>query len=145
MATMVDAGGEFERHIKEAGVSAQIAKKKLGWKMIQDASKIDPSFLKLPAFTIPYFTPNGKRLPGFLRVHVPNAVTLSRIIAGPFLLLALAFQGPTASAVIGFGFLAVSLTDLLDGYLARSWGEVTRIGKLLDPLSITTIISTECM
>ncbi len=73
--------------------------------------------------------------------NLPNSVTLSRIIAGPFLLLALVYQGPTASALMGFAFLAVSLTDLLDGYLARNWGEVTRIGKLLDPLADKLLVT----
>ena len=36
---------------------------------------------------------------------------------------------------MGFGFLAVALTDLLDGYLARLHGTESRIGKLLDPLA----------
>jgi CDP-diacylglycerol--glycerol-3-phosphate 3-phosphatidyltransferase len=73
--------------------------------------------------------------------NLPNAVTLSRIAAGPFLLLLLAFQGETASAIAGVGFLAVSLTDLLDGYLARRGGEVTRIGKLLDPLADKLLVT----
>ncbi len=67
--------------------------------------------------------------------NAPNAVTLARILAAPFLLLLPFYDGPVGSAVMGAGFLAVSLTDLLDGYLARTYGSVTRIGKLLDPLA----------
>ncbi len=67
--------------------------------------------------------------------NVPNAITLGRIAVSPLVLLLPLMSGWTGSAVIGGGFLAVSLTDLLDGYLARRWGSITRIGKLLDPLA----------
>ena len=67
--------------------------------------------------------------------NAPNAITLGRIAVSPLVLLLPLASGWTGSAVIGVGFLAVSLTDLLDGYLARRWGAVTRIGKLLDPLA----------
>lgn len=67
--------------------------------------------------------------------NAPNTITLGRILSAPFVLLLPFYDGWIGSAVIGFGFLAVSLTDLLDGYLARTYGTVTRIGKLLDPLA----------
>ncbi|OQW98033.1 MAG: hypothetical protein BWK77_00225 [Verrucomicrobia bacterium A1] len=37
-------------------------------------------------------------------------------------------------------FLAVALTDALDGYLARSRGEITQLGKILDPLADKTLL-----
>jgi CDP-diacylglycerol--glycerol-3-phosphate 3-phosphatidyltransferase len=66
---------------------------------------------------------------------VPNTITLGRIAVVPLLLLIPLFPGRSASLVIGFGYLAASLSDLLDGYLARRDGTVTRVGKLLDPLA----------
>jgi CDP-diacylglycerol--glycerol-3-phosphate 3-phosphatidyltransferase len=74
--------------------------------------------------------------------NVPNTITLVRIGVGPLLLLLLLFPGPQASAVFGIGFLAVSLTDLLDGYLARRDGLVTRAGKLLDPVADKLLVTT---
>jgi CDP-diacylglycerol--glycerol-3-phosphate 3-phosphatidyltransferase len=74
--------------------------------------------------------------------NAPNAITLGRILACPLLLVYLVYHGPLASAVIGFGFLAVSLTDLLDGYLARRGGTVTAAGKLLDPLADKLLVLT---
>ena len=67
--------------------------------------------------------------------NAPNFITLFRIAATPLLLLNLFWQGRFWSTLVGLGFLAVSLTDLLDGYLARRIGEETRIGKLLDPIA----------
>jgi CDP-diacylglycerol--glycerol-3-phosphate 3-phosphatidyltransferase len=74
--------------------------------------------------------------------NMPNAITVGRIVSGPLLLLLVLFPDPTSSALIGAGFLAVSLTDLLDGYLARRHGMVTRIGKLLDPLADKLLVMT---
>ena len=74
--------------------------------------------------------------------NVPNAITLGRIVACPLLLVYLVYHGPLASAVIAFFFLAVSLTDLLDGYLARRDGTVTAAGKLLDPLADKLLVLT---
>jgi CDP-diacylglycerol--glycerol-3-phosphate 3-phosphatidyltransferase len=71
-----------------------------------------------------------------------NAVTLGRILLTPLLLLLPWYSGRFWSAVMGFGFLAISLTDLLDGYLARRHAAVTRIGKLLDPLADKLLVST---
>ena len=67
--------------------------------------------------------------------NLPNAITLGRIVVRPAVLLLPLYSGPIGSTLIGFGFLAVSLTDLLDGYLARRQGSVTQMGKLLAPLA----------
>jgi CDP-diacylglycerol--glycerol-3-phosphate 3-phosphatidyltransferase len=74
--------------------------------------------------------------------NLPNAITLLRIGLTPLLLLLPWFEGPAWSAIIGFGFLAISLTDLLDGYLARLHGTESRIGKLLDPLADKFLVMT---
>jgi len=74
--------------------------------------------------------------------NLPNAITLLRIGLTPFLLMLPWFEGQTWSAFMGFGFLAISLTDLLDGYLARRHGTVSRIGKLLDPLADKLLVMT---
>ena len=74
--------------------------------------------------------------------NAPNLITLSRIAATPLLLLNLWWQGRFWSTVVGVGFLAVSLTDLLDGYLARRRGAETRIGTLLDPVADKILVMT---
>ena len=74
--------------------------------------------------------------------NIPNAITMSRIVLAPLVLVLLWYHGPFWSTVIGLGFLAVSLTDLLDGYLARRHATITRIGKLLDPLADKILVMT---
>ncbi len=67
-------------------------------------------------------------------MNLPNALTLARLLAIPVLMAVLlrdfAYHDQLAAAV----FLAASLTDTLDGNLARRRGEVTELGKFLDPL-----------
>jgi CDP-diacylglycerol---glycerol-3-phosphate 3-phosphatidyltransferase len=74
--------------------------------------------------------------------NLPNGITLLRIGLTPLLLLLPWFEGPAWSAIMGFGFLAISLTDLLDGYLARLHGTESRLGKLLDPLADKLLVMT---
>lgn len=65
--------------------------------------------------------------------NVPNLLSLFRILLVPLLVVALLtkFDG---KEFVGLGlFLLASLTDFLDGFIARRRQQVTRLGKLLDP------------
>jgi CDP-diacylglycerol--glycerol-3-phosphate 3-phosphatidyltransferase len=73
---------------------------------------------------------------------LPNVITVSRMALTPFLFALPWFHGRWWSTVMGIAFLAVSLTDLLDGYLARLQGQESRIGKLLDPLADKLLVMT---
>lgn len=62
---------------------------------------------------------------------VPNALSLIRLLGVPlFLWLIL---GPHADGWAIVVLMVSGFTDWLDGYLARSWGQVSRLGQLLDP------------
>ncbi len=64
-------------------------------------------------------------------ISIPTIITLSRIlIILPFILVA--SDNPLLGAVL---FSIASLTDLLDGYVARKTGQVTKLGILLDPIA----------
>jgi CDP-diacylglycerol--glycerol-3-phosphate 3-phosphatidyltransferase len=77
-----------------------------------------------------------------LLAHLPNAITLSRIFLIPVFVLVFleptAYRSITAAAVFGLA----ALTDALDGYVARRWGQVTRLGQLLDPIADKLLILT---
>lgn len=78
-----------------------------------------------------------------------NIVTTARVVLVPFWLLVAEMLCPEglAGSSVNTGMLAVfafyvilSLTDKLDGYLARSRGEVTTFGKFLDPIADKLVV-----
>jgi len=75
-------------------------------------------------------------------MNLPNKLTIARLLTTPVFvfLLSVSFTGNYTLALILF--LLAMITDYLDGTLARSRGEVTDIGKLLDPLADKILISS---
>ena len=73
-------------------------------------------------------------------MNLPNALTLVRIFAVPLLVTVLLTKDHMLIAALIF--LAASLTDLLDGYLARKRGQITTLGVLLDPVADKLLISS---
>lgn len=65
-------------------------------------------------------------------MNLPNKLTVARIIAVPFFIAAYMMQFYVVALVI---FCAASLTDMLDGKIARARGLVTNFGKIMDPLA----------
>jgi CDP-diacylglycerol--glycerol-3-phosphate 3-phosphatidyltransferase len=79
-------------------------------------------------------------------VNLPNYITLSRIFAVPLFIWILSshwFDGPFGEKeLLACGiFIAASITDGLDGYLARRRGQITTLGMLLDPLADKLLIA----
>lgn len=66
---------------------------------------------------------------------LPNLLTLLRILAIPLVGWLLTHPDPRAAWTAMFVYLAASLTDFFDGWIARRFGLVTALGKLLDPLA----------
>jgi CDP-diacylglycerol--glycerol-3-phosphate 3-phosphatidyltransferase len=66
-----------------------------------------------------------------IRINVPTVLTLSRVFLIPFFLY-VAPDHPLLGASI---FLLASLTDFLDGYLARKMNSVTKFGIIVDPIA----------
>lgn len=67
--------------------------------------------------------------------NLPNLLTLARIAVIPFVLMLIDDADPLRSFFACILFLLASLTDAVDGYLARSRNLITVVGKFLDPLA----------
>jgi CDP-diacylglycerol--glycerol-3-phosphate 3-phosphatidyltransferase len=83
-------------------------------------------------------------------MNLPNSLTILRIFFVPLLVAALVQENVgfklaglwVTNEWLALGiFLAAAATDLLDGYLARRWKQVTTIGTLLDPIADKLLIS----
>ncbi len=75
-------------------------------------------------------------------INLPNLITMLRIGVIPFMFLILLDPGPVLSLVIAAFFIMAAVTDLIDGYIARKYGIVTKIGKILDPIADKLVINT---
>ncbi|MCL4138209.1 UNVERIFIED_CONTAM: hypothetical protein GTU68_026874 [Idotea baltica] len=68
--------------------------------------------------------------------NLPNILTILRLLAAPGLaVMFLYFQRPYADWFALLLFVSASLTDWVDGYLARAWKQETKIGAMLDPIA----------
>ncbi len=66
-----------------------------------------------------------------LKLNAPTILTLSRIFLIPFFVISV-YQHPVLGAAV-FGI--ASITDFLDGYLARRSGQITKFGIIMDPIA----------
>lgn len=76
--------------------------------------------------------------------NIPNLLSAVRILAIPVVIGFLSWPGPMASFLAAVIFSLASLTDLLDGYIARQQKRETAVGKLLDPLADKLLVLS-CM
>lgn len=80
-------------------------------------------------------------------MNLPNSITMSRIFSVPLLIWMLSphfpLRGPNGEQEIltSLFFILVSISDGVDGYLARRRGQITTIGMLLDPLADKLLIT----
>jgi CDP-diacylglycerol--glycerol-3-phosphate 3-phosphatidyltransferase len=77
-------------------------------------------------------------------LNLPNCLTLLRIAFIPVLFFLLFQTGRKAGVIAALCFSVASLTDILDGFLARKHNTVTPIGKVMDPLADKLLI-TVCL
>jgi CDP-diacylglycerol---glycerol-3-phosphate 3-phosphatidyltransferase len=86
-------------------------------------------------------SPDAAPAPSAVIFNLPNSLTLLRIFLVPFLVVVLLTRF-TGKEYVGLAiFLLAALTDLFDGYLARKYNQVTRLGILLDPIADKLLVS----
>ena len=68
-------------------------------------------------------------------LSLPNLLTLSRILAVPILVFLLWKPAPWDYAFTFVLYCVVGITDYFDGYLARAWGNISKLGQFLDPIA----------
>ena len=78
------------------------------------------------------------------RVNLPNALTLGRLIAVPVLaVLLLAVDLTTGVRLLAWAVFTIAcVTDVVDGKLARAWGQVTPFGVMADPIADKALVGT---
>lgn len=76
-------------------------------------------------------------------MNLANKLTMLRIFLVPVFLIFLAVKdiSPWGMLIATFVFIVASLTDKLDGYIARSRNQITRFGKLMDPLADKLLVT----
>ncbi|GBG67111.1 hypothetical protein CBR_g81535 [Chara braunii] len=77
-----------------------------------------------------------------LLLNIPTLLTLCRVAAVPALLVVYFVQEPWAAAAGAIIFLAASVTDWLDGFLARKMGTSSAFGAFLDPVADKLMVAT---
>lgn len=77
-----------------------------------------------------------------MRQHLPIALTWSRIALIPVLVITFYLPWPGTSVACAILFALASLTDWLDGYLARRWHQETALGAFLDPVADKLMVAT---
>ena len=79
--------------------------------------------------------------------NLPNLLTYARIIAVPLIVLCFFLEGRLQSSdfarwsALGL-FIAASVTDYFDGYLARTWQQTSNIGRMLDPIADKLLVAS---
>ena len=78
---------------------------------------------------------------------IPNLLTYARIVAVPLIVLCFFVEGRLESSDFArwtafWLFVVASITDYLDGYLARIWNQTSNIGRMLDPIADKLLVAS---
>jgi CDP-diacylglycerol---glycerol-3-phosphate 3-phosphatidyltransferase len=77
---------------------------------------------------------------GVFALNLPNVLTLLRILLVPVLVVALLDETANGDLLAAIVFALASVTDAMDGYLARTRNAITTFGKLMDPIADKLLI-----
>jgi cardiolipin synthase len=76
-----------------------------------------------------------------MTANLPNTLTVARIFAVPLLIAAFYLPAPAAHWVAMALFVTASVTDWVDGWLARRWEQQSDFGKVLDPIADKLLVA----
>ncbi len=75
-------------------------------------------------------------------MNLPNKLSIVRVACIPAIVILLYQQSDTCCIIAGALFILASLTDFLDGYIARKYNLVTNFGKFIDPVADKLLVLT---
>lgn len=78
----------------------------------------------------------------FLTMNWPTFLTLSRVFSIPVIFLGLWLHTKAGCWYAAVTFMFACATDYMDGWLARSFGQVTRFGEFLDPIADKLLVGS---
>jgi CDP-diacylglycerol--glycerol-3-phosphate 3-phosphatidyltransferase len=76
-----------------------------------------------------------------LKLNLANILTLFRIAAIPIIVISFYSQMPNARPIAAILFGIAAITDLIDGWVARRYGQTSRFGEFLDPVADKLMVS----
>ena len=76
------------------------------------------------------------------RYITPNTMTVARILTVPVIVVLMMFENKGTCFLAAALFSLASITDYLDGYMARTRGMITTLGKILDPLADKLLVAS---
>ncbi len=81
-------------------------------------------------------------MPRAWQIALPNIITLSRIVAVPFIVWALWMNTPEGGSIAAYLFIFASIGDYVDGWLARHYKVESVMGKFLDPIADKILVTS---
>ncbi len=75
-------------------------------------------------------------------MNLPNKLSITRVLCIPAIVILLYMQDGTCQLIAGILFILASLTDLLDGHIARKYHLITDFGKFIDPVADKMLVLT---
>jgi cardiolipin synthase (CMP-forming) len=85
-------------------------------------------------------------VPRIQPLSLPNLLTYARLLAVPLLAMAMFFLDGAVKDWLALAiFVLASITDFLDGYVARAWGQQSLLGRMLDPIADKLLVGVTLM
>jgi len=80
-------------------------------------------------------------------MNLPNTLSLIRLLLVPVFAIVFFSGIPGANIIAAAIFVAAALTDALDGYIARKYNKITKLGRVLDPLAdkLMSFVALVCL